>query len=159
MSKEKKTAASSPNLLPQMPGGTKMRDLRSGGPRPVGFLVTPKEDDPRPTTFLGVLVAYREKPNMYDPSKKTGWGVFEAVGDQSSEVLDGESGELLPVKNGMLVGVSKKGGLSGMNAELEGHLFAIAWTGKKIKLEGAKHKGKNAMWEIQSQVSEEVFTR
>jgi hypothetical protein len=142
----------SPNV--KLPPGVPMKSL-SGGTRPQGFLVVPTQDDPKPTTFVGVLRAMGTKNDPRRPDKPMIWGVFEAVGDQESEALDRESGELLSVTDGLLVGVSRKGALHGMSEEKIGYLFAFEYTGVQIPLD----KGRNPMWEVFATVSEEPYVR
>ena len=141
-----------PNV--KLPPGVSMKPL-SAGVRPAGFLIVPTEEHPNATTFVGILRAMGEKASARRDMKPSVWGTFEAIADQpDSHVYDRETGETHPVTKGMLVGVSKKGALHGMNEEKIGYLFAIEWTGRKIDLGKA---GFNDMWEVLAETSEEPY--
>lgn len=137
-----------------IPAGIKTKKL-SAGFRPVGFLVVPSDSRPDLVTkFSGVLRHLGKKASAQHAGKVSEWGVFEAVGDQTCEVLDDASGELFPVRDGMLVGVSKKGALHGMTEAAIGHWLGLEFTGRKIPI-----PGKSPMWQVLSVVSEEPYSQ
>lgn len=140
----------------KLPGGVTMQKL-SAGLRPEGFLVVPTDEEPKPTTFLGVLMGMGQKPAKRPGDKDMAWGVFRAIGDQGkSFAFDKETSETTAITDGMLVGVSKKGALHGMSEKQIGHLFAFEYTGKKKKL-GGKDDKRSPMWEVLCEVSEAPY--
>jgi len=137
----------------KLPPGVAMRPVAAGF-RPAGFLIVPTDEEPAPTSFVGILRSVSTRPDPKRPDKPNVWGVFEAVGEQAGQVYDRETDETLDVKPGMLVGISRKGALqSSIVDDHVGHLFEF--TGKKIKLSG----GRNPMWEALAEMSEEPYTQ